>query len=650
MSDRSFIETQFPIAPLSAESYKERKAATSQTLPQLGKWWGRKPLVLVRAGILGLLMPASDDPKKDREVFLKLMTMDPDGLWRRRKGKINDTDILKRAPEYKETWRSTPKDERDELREEIWESLTEEDRASLDESRRFKFSREEFDALSYEERLAECVRPEEIDGPDPDAWAEINVHLGTSATSLPEIVDQLGRRRFGHRPTVGDCFCGGGSVPFEAARVGCNVWAGDLSPVAGLLTWAGLELLLDGSAAVEDARTRLTSAYTHLKNHVRDWGVETSEEGWTAEAYLYCVESTPPGSSRAIPLSPSWVISEKYRVCAIPRPSNDGRSFEIDVVSGADAATWRAAKSGELATVRSNRVVHPCDPDQTWPLEAIRGPDGLRRWERADVAPRAGDALQERLYCVRWRTSTGERVYRAPTQFDLTNEHRVRQLLAENLPRWRGMGCVPDDEILRGDKTDEPIRTRGWTHWHHLFAPRQLLLLCAYLEAVLNECKDAPDSSVAAALLSVGSAADFNSRLCRWIPHLAASGGIGAFAQTYYNQALNTLYNYGCRSVSTMSTTTLHVKRFPTRSGSIEHAEITALTAVVRPVGKRVLDFKTFGSSRCRHSRTAPAASARSCDVRQLDWSGQTADLAAPALHGRGPNPALSAQHDSLSP
>ena len=119
MSDRSFIETQFPIAPLSAESYKERKANLGQTLTRLGKWWGRKPLVLVRASVLGLLMPASEDPKKDREIFLKLMTMDPDGLWRRRKGKINDTEILKRAPEYKETWRATSKDERDELREEI---------------------------------------------------------------------------------------------------------------------------------------------------------------------------------------------------------------------------------------------------------------------------------------------------------------------------------------------------------------------------------------------------------------------------------------------------------------------------------------------------------------------------------------------------
>ena len=78
-----FIETQFPIARLSAESYKERKAEDGQTLTRLGKWWGRKPLILVRASVVGMLMPASDNPKKDREIFLKILTMDDDGTWQR---------------------------------------------------------------------------------------------------------------------------------------------------------------------------------------------------------------------------------------------------------------------------------------------------------------------------------------------------------------------------------------------------------------------------------------------------------------------------------------------------------------------------------------------------------------------------------------
>ena len=132
MSDRSFIETQFPIAPLSAESYRERKAVSGQTLTGIGKGWGRKPLVLVRASVLGMLMPASDDPKMDREVFLKLMTMDRDGVWRRRKGNIPIREILTYAPGYTDAWKSASKDEREDLLEEIWGGLSEDERADLE--------------------------------------------------------------------------------------------------------------------------------------------------------------------------------------------------------------------------------------------------------------------------------------------------------------------------------------------------------------------------------------------------------------------------------------------------------------------------------------------------------------------------------------
>jgi len=76
---KSFIEEQLPVSKLSCESYKERMAGSGQTLTGLGKWWGRKPLVLVRAVILGCLLPATDNPKRDRDIFLKLMTMDGNG-------------------------------------------------------------------------------------------------------------------------------------------------------------------------------------------------------------------------------------------------------------------------------------------------------------------------------------------------------------------------------------------------------------------------------------------------------------------------------------------------------------------------------------------------------------------------------------------
>ncbi len=548
MSERSFIETQFPIAPLSAESYKERKANLGQTLTRLGKWWGRKPLVLVRASVLGLLMPATDDAKKDREIFLKLMTMDPDGLWRRRKGKINDSDILKRAPDYKETWRSTPKGERDELREEIWESLSDGDRAALEEGRRFKYTREEFDALPYEERLSECVRPEEIDGPDAEAWADINAHLGTSAGNLPELVEQLGQRRFGRRPRVGDCFCGGGSIPFEAARIGCDTYASDLSPVASLLTWSSLYLVGGGRDVQAHVHAAQSQAFDSAARQIAAWGIETSEEGWQAEAYLYCVWVRPPGCAYEIPLAPSWVVGEKLHAVAVLERDAATDEVKLRIVNDADPGTWKAAKSGDTGTVKNSRVLDPFDSTRSWPIESVRGAQGVRRWSKSEVAPAPGDVFKERLYCIRWRKPDGTRVYREPTEFDLATEERITSLLEACIQDWSSAGYLPSAPMpTDGEKTDEPIRTRGWTHWHHLFNPRQLLT--NGLLASLNEAED--KTTRAAWMLGVNRLANWNSRLSRWHTGKVHDKGEDVFS----NQALNTLYNYSCRPLEALKTT-----------------------------------------------------------------------------------------------
>ena len=93
----SFVESQFPVAKVSKESYGEREAGRSQALTGLGKWWGRKPLILVRAALFGALLPVSDDARRDKEIFLKILTMDKAGFWRRHEkqvAKLQERDLL----------------------------------------------------------------------------------------------------------------------------------------------------------------------------------------------------------------------------------------------------------------------------------------------------------------------------------------------------------------------------------------------------------------------------------------------------------------------------------------------------------------------------------------------------------------------------
>jgi putative DNA methylase len=490
----SFIETQFPIARLSAESYKERKANNGQTLTRLGKWWGRKPLILVRASILGMLMPASSNPKKDREIFLKILTMDDEGTWDRCKPAV-----------ARRTTRAV------------------------------------FDALSYAERIANCERPENVAGPSEAAWIEINEHLGTQAQSLPELVEQLGQRTFGRTPRVGDSFCGGGSIPFEAARIGCEAFGSDLNPVAGLLTWASLNLLGGGNAVQEEVMRVQAEALAAADRQVSDWGIEHNERGERADAYLYCVEVKPEGCDYYIPLAPSWLIGEKSKVVARWQrvPGSDRLQPEIAVVNAAELKLYKE-KMG--ATVGNSRVIDPFDPERTWAVEALRGPEGLRRWTNDDVMPRTGDVFQERLYCIRWIDAEGKRRYAAPDAADLARETQVLELLRERFAPWQREGFIPSKAIPEGgDETARLYRERGWTHWHHLFTPRQLLThgLLAEISGRLAVSQQAR----AACLLGLGRMADWNSRLSAWMFHAGNEKG----NQVFYNQALNCHFNYAAR-------------------------------------------------------------------------------------------------------
>lgn len=561
----TFIETQFPIARLSAESYKERKANNGQTLTRLGKWWGRKPLVLVRASILGMLMPASNDAKKDREIFLKILTMDDEGTWQRCKGEIPASAWREAASlEFQDEYfgargfkQGISDEDKVDICERIWEALSTEQQEALDTLRRRPISdRREFDALSYAERLVYCERPENIAGPTPTAWGEINAHLGTTASSLTELVQQLGQSTFGHTPRVGDSFCGGGSIPFEAARIGCEAFSSDLNPVAGLLTWASLNLLGGGKALQEEVMQVQAAALQAADRKVTEWGIEHNDQGERADAYLYCVEVKPEGCDYYIPLAPSWLIGEKSKVVARWKrvPGSDRLQPEIAEVTDAELKLYKEKKG---ATVVDSRVIDPFDANRTWSVEALRGVDGLRRWSNEDLVPRPGDVFQERLYCIRWVKTVIQngkpkevRRYAAPDATDQAREAKVLDLLTERFAEWQSEGFIPSKVIpLGGEKTEEPMRNRGWTHWHHLFTPRQLLTHGLLAEAAAQATTNA--ATRVACLLGIGRMADWNARLSAWMYHKGNEKG----NQVFYNQALNCHFNYSARAVSKLTDT-----------------------------------------------------------------------------------------------
>jgi adenine-specific DNA methylase len=367
--------------------------------------------------------------------------------------------------------------------------------------------------------------------------------LGLNAHSFPELIEQLGILRHGHRPRVGDTFCGGGSIPFEAARLGCDVYASDLNPVACMLTWGALNIIgarPEHRAEIEKAQREVAQA---VDAEITRLGIEHDEYGNRAKAYLYCLETRCPETGWWVPLAPSWVISRTRKVIARLVPDSSAKRFAIEIASGVSDAELKAAEHG---TVQDGDMVYELD-GKTYrtPIKTLRGdyrlPDGtagnrLRRWGKGDFKPRPDDIFQERLYCIQWikketlNAARQETFFAAPTESDLARERKVEAIVAANLARWQEEGLVPYMAIEPGYNTEQPIRERGWTHWHHLFNARQLLLISRYFQ------HRKPEDYVFNA-----KSLDWNARIANWMNHWEKTNNV------FYNQALNTFYNYGIR-------------------------------------------------------------------------------------------------------
>ena len=196
----ALIEYLFPVQKISAESFKEQEGRQSKTLTTLGSYWkGRKPLILNKACILGTLLPVTNDFLKDLEIFELLMGMDAQTMQARLEAKL-------------------PVSKRDQIGELL--------------------------ILPYNEQVKKSKRTEELDDSlFSHIWKRVNKHLGSSATSFQSLIEEMGIARFGHRPKIADVFCGSGQIPFEAARLGCDVYASDLNPMACMLTWGGFNIV-----------------------------------------------------------------------------------------------------------------------------------------------------------------------------------------------------------------------------------------------------------------------------------------------------------------------------------------------------------------------------------------------------------------------
>lgn len=558
----ALIERLLPVQKLSAEAYKEQMANIGKTLTALGGYWkGRKPLIVNKACILGCLIPATENPERDLEIFEKLMGMDDESFvarWKRRprpKEILGQLSIARIADYFTASPQTVlPTSAPVDWSNPEYDAVDVAWRDDLPELERRRLEAQMIPRAPYRARVEEARRPEEVSSIHYHIWDEVNAHLKTRAFSIPALVQQLGIMRFGHRPRFADTFCGSGQIAFEAARLGCDVYASDLNPVACMLTWGTFHIVGGSRESRNQLAHNQRAVIERVQAEIDQLGIETDGNGWFAKVFLYCAETRCPQSGWIVPLLPTLVISKREKVIANLVPDSHNKRYEIEVLQQVSDDDFRAA---EVGTVRSDGrgqepyLIHSVNgTDYRTKISTLRGDyrkeDGssgnrLRQWEKGDCKPRPEDIFQERLYCVQWmRTKKkgkgDEYEFRGVTAADLVRERTVESYVGEHLGEWQRLGWIPDTRIEPGDKTDEPIRTRGWTHWHHLFNPRQLLVA-----GLVNRDSDPRLKLMLAQMLNS------SARLTRWSVG-DGEGRSGGVKQVFDNQALNPLLNYGCRA------------------------------------------------------------------------------------------------------
>lgn len=212
------------------------------------------------------------------------------------------------------------------------------------------------------------------------------------------------------------------------------------------------------------------------------------------------------------------------------------KNFDIILIHKASAQDFKVAK--EAATIKSSRL-HCPSCNESHSIDAIRNLQQLRSLEKHEFLCQQNDVFRERLFAIRWdvpmENGRTKRTYTAPDEADISREAKVISLLTENFSEWQDKGYIPSRKIVSGYNTDQPIRERGWHYWHQLFTPRQLLV-----HGLISSYINHDDQSHMVIALALAKAANWDSRLCGW--------GTGAaresIAQTFYNQAFNTFFNY----------------------------------------------------------------------------------------------------------
>lgn len=306
-----------------------------------------------------------------------------------------------------------------------------------------------------------------------------------------------------------DPTAGGGSIPLEAVRLGCQVYANDLNPVSALILSSVFDYIIRYKYLIAEEFRSVADRFFRLSEQRLASLFKPAFPNERVNGYIWARTIECPYCAGRIPLSPNWRLSGSGAgVRLIPRCEN-GRT------SGNRFCDFEVVNDNKL---HSDGTVS--DGDATCPF-----PDCRRVIQNLEIKRIAeGGAMGHQLFALsisrleRKMSKSGKekltwvRDFRIPIGADYDHD-QVQQLLQDHLREWELSDVVPT-EIL-------PLDTESWTHGNtpaqygaktfaDLFSARQLIthaiLVAAYREMVTaDEAEKKSTTHVAAPIYSLAS-------------------------------------------------------------------------------------------------------------------------------------------------
>jgi len=313
----------------------------------------------------------------------------------------------------------------------------------------------------------------------------------------------------GKPPKVLDPFAGGGSIPLEALRLGCETYAHDLNPVAMLILKCTLEY---PQKYGKPTKVKIKANYlgqeieeertvNPLLEDVKKWGDWVLEEAKREIGRFY-----PPDPDGSIPVGYLWArtIPCQNPVCGAEIPLM--RQFWLAKKAGQPSAVGQPSRLTKKVSlfpyIKDGQVKFKIVGTGYAEMPADFSPENGTVARAVAVCPVCGavvdDKTTRRLFqeglagqrmvaVVLHKPGTNGKRYRIATEEDLEIFNEAEKYLddvrAKLMIEW-GMDPVPDEPILIPCHDVDRPPMYGMKTWGEIFNARQKLALITFVEKV----------------------------------------------------------------------------------------------------------------------------------------------------------------------